>query len=300
MDDEPFEVLLVEDNPGDARLIKELLHEGGERDLRLTHVTSLREAIDRLSMDAPVTHAVLLDLGLPDETGLETLRRLLPSAGRSSVVVMTGVNDEELGVSALQEGAQDYLVKGQVDGRALRRALRYAIERQGIQTELRGLSMKDDLTGLLNRRGFLLLAGQQLRVARRHGGAFLLGFVDLDGLKQINDTLGHAAGDCTIAEMAHLLRGCFRQRDLLARLGGDEFAVLATDAAEQGEVVVRARVTAALTAANARPNRACGIGCSMGFLSCRASEAVSIEDLLQKADALMYEEKEKRKGDRRP
>src|ERR1700683_2631383 len=90
MDDEPFEVLLVEDNPGDARLIKELLHEGGERDLRLTHVTSLREAIDRLSMDAPVTHAVLLDLGLPDETGLETLRGLLPSGGRSRVVVMGG------------------------------------------------------------------------------------------------------------------------------------------------------------------------------------------------------------------
>jgi two-component system cell cycle response regulator len=298
VDDEQFEVLLVEDNPGDARLIRELLNESGERDLNLTHVTSLREAIERLSIDGLVAHAVLLDLGLPDEAGLETLRRLLPAAGRSSVVVMTGVNDEQLGVSALQEGAQDYLVKGQVDGRALRRALRYAIERHGIQAELRGLSMKDDLTGLLNRRGFLLLAGQQLRAARRHGGAFLLGFADLDGLKQINDTLGHAAGDCAIAEMAHVLRDCFRQRDLLARLGGDEFAMLATDAAEQGEVVVRARVTAALAAANARPDRAYEIGCSIGYLSCRAADMASIEELLQRADELMYEEKRKR--DRRP
>jgi diguanylate cyclase (GGDEF)-like protein len=298
MDDELFDVLLVEDNPGDARLIKELLQEGGERDLRLTHVTSLREAIDRLSLDGPVTHAVLLDLGLPDETGLDTLRRLLPSAGGSSVVVMTGVSDEELGVSALQEGAQDYLVKGQVDGRSLRRALRYAIERQGIQAELRGLSMKDDLTGLLNRRGFLLLAQQQLKSARRHGSSFLLGFVDVNGLKQINDTLGHAAGDQAIVEMAGVLRACFRRRDLLGRLGGDEFALLATDAAQQDEGVVRARVAAALAAANARPNRSYEIGCSIGLATCQAAQTASIEELLQKADALMYEEK--RKTDPRP
>lgn len=296
MGSEPFEVLLVEDNPGDARLIKELLTEDGERDFRLTHVTSLREAIDRLAVDGPVTHAVLLDLGLPDETGLDTLRRLLPSAGRSSVVVITGVNDEQLGVSAVQEGAQDYLVKGQVDGRTLRRALRYAIERQGIQSEFRGLLMKDDLTGLLNRRGFILLAQQQLRAARRHGGTFVLGLVDLDGLKQINDTLGQVAGDRVIAEMADLLRGCFRQRDLLARLGSDEFAVLAADASQQGEVVMRARLTAALQAANARSNRTYEIGCSMGFLRCLAAETASIQERLQRAEALIYEEKGKAKG----
>jgi two-component system cell cycle response regulator len=298
VDEERFEVLLVEDNPGDARLIKELLKESGERDLNVTHVTSLREAIESLAVEGFVTHAVLLDLGLPDETGLETLRRLLPSAGRSSVVVMTGVNDEQLGVSALQEGAQDYLVKGQVDGRALRRSLRYAIERQGIQAELRGLSMKDDLTGLLNRRGFLLLAHQQIKAARRLGSAFLLGFIDLDGLKQINDTLGHAAGDCAIVEMAGVLRACFRRRDLLARIGGDEFALLATDATQQDEVIVRARVAAALAAANAGPNRAYEIGCSIGFLTCQGAEGAPIEELLQRADALMYEEK--RKTNRRP
>jgi two-component system cell cycle response regulator len=293
MGDEPFEVLLVEDNPGDARLIQELLEEGGEHDFRLTHVTSLREAIDHLAAGGPVTHAVLLDLGLPDETGLDTLRRLLPSAGRSSVVVITGVNDEQLGVSAVQEGAQDYLVKGQVDGRALRRALRYAIERQGIQTEFRGLSMKDDLTGLLNRRGFILLAQQQLRAARRQGGAFVLALVDLDGLKQINDTLGHVAGDRAIAEMADLLRGCFRQRDLLARLEGDQFAVLAADASQRGEVVMRSRVTAALQAANARSDRTYEIGCTMGFLRCPAAETASIQERLQRAGALIAEEKQK-------
>ena len=209
---------------------------------------------------------------------------------------MTGVNDEQLGVLALQEGAQDYLVKeGRVDPTAcaLRRALRYAIERHGIQAELRGLSMKDDLTGLLNRRGFLLLAQQHLKSARRHKSAFLLGFVDLDGLKQINDTLGHAAGDLAITEMADILRACFRRRDLLARLGGDEFALLATDPAPHDEVVVRARVAAALATANAKPNRAYEIGCSLGFLTCEAAETASIEELLQRADALMDEEKKK-------
>jgi diguanylate cyclase (GGDEF)-like protein len=154
------------------------------------------------------------------------------------------------------------------------------------------------LTGLLNRRGFLLLAQQHLKSARRHGSTFLLGFVDLDGLKQINDTLGHAVGDRAIAEMADILRACFRRRDLLGRMGGDEFALLATDAAQQDEVIVRARVAAALATANTRPNRAYEIECSIGFLTCQAAETASIEELLQRADALMYEEK--RKTDRRP
>jgi diguanylate cyclase (GGDEF)-like protein len=158
---------------------------------------------------------------------------------------------------------------------------------------LRGLSMKDDLTGLLNRRGFLLLAQQQIKAARRQGSTILLGFIDLDGLKQINDTLGHAGGDRAIVEMAGVLRACFRRRDLLARIGGDEFALLATDATQQDEVIVRARVATALAAANAGPNRAYEIGCSVGFLTCPGAETASIEELLQRADELMYEEKKK-------
>ena len=131
-------VLLVEDNPGDARLVIEMLKETGANDFRLTHVTTVREAVARLADPGIDTDVVLLDPSLPDESGLDMLRRVVEAAGRAGIVVMTGARDEELGVSAMQAGAQDYLVKGQVDGRSLRRALRFAIERHIMRLQLAG------------------------------------------------------------------------------------------------------------------------------------------------------------------
>ncbi|AGL14350.1 PP2C family protein-serine/threonine phosphatase [Actinoplanes sp. N902-109] len=122
---ERLRVLLVEDDEGDAFLVRELLSEaGGSFDLQVA--TSLREA--RTLMRG--VQCVLLDLGLPDAEGIDGLRKLLAVAGGAAVVVLTGRSDEHLGVAAVAEGAQDYLVKGQVDGVLLARALRYAVERK--------------------------------------------------------------------------------------------------------------------------------------------------------------------------
>ncbi|GIE86515.1 PP2C family protein-serine/threonine phosphatase [Actinoplanes regularis] len=122
---ERLRVLLVEDDEGDAFLVSELLSEA-EAPFELTVASSLREARDRVA-DA---ECVLLDLGLPDAEGIDGLRKLLAVAGRAAVCVLTGRSDEHLGVQAVAEGAQDYLVKGQVDGVWLVRALRYAVERK--------------------------------------------------------------------------------------------------------------------------------------------------------------------------
>ncbi|MBL7257154.1 PP2C family protein-serine/threonine phosphatase [Paractinoplanes lichenicola] len=122
---ERLSVLLVEDDEGDAFLVRELLHEADAPfDLRVA--TSLREARGLLRG----IHCVLLDLGLPDAEGIDGLRKLLAVAGSAAVCVLTGRSDEHLGVAAVAEGAQDYLVKGQVDGVLLTRALRYAVERK--------------------------------------------------------------------------------------------------------------------------------------------------------------------------
>ena len=122
---ERLRVLLVEDDEGDAFLVRELLEEA-EAPFDLAVATTLREA---KTMTRGV-HCILLDLGLPDAEGIDGLRKLLAAAGSAAVCVLTGRSDEHLGVAAVVEGAQDYLVKGQVDGVLLTRSLRYAVERK--------------------------------------------------------------------------------------------------------------------------------------------------------------------------
>jgi diguanylate cyclase (GGDEF)-like protein/PAS domain S-box-containing protein len=128
-------LLLVEDNPGDARLLREMFNEqGGSRSTEVTHVERMSEAEKHLAEHA--VDIVLLDLGLPDAEGLGAVRRALAAAPRVPLVVLTGLDDESLGVQALQEGAQDYLIKGQIETRGLLRALRYAIERKIMEEAL--------------------------------------------------------------------------------------------------------------------------------------------------------------------
>src|ERR1700675_2079220 len=124
---EGIRVLLVEDNPGDARLFLELVRDTGVGRLKLEHVTRLSAALDRLSHDS--FDVVLLDLSLPDEQGLTTLTRAHAHAPNVPIVVLTGLDDEALAVKAVRAGAQDYLVKGRVDGDLLVRSMRYATER---------------------------------------------------------------------------------------------------------------------------------------------------------------------------
>ncbi|MBN1514852.1 MAG: PAS domain S-box protein [Phycisphaerae bacterium] len=133
---EPIKVLLIEDNPGDARLIGEMFADGKGLPCTLERADSLAAGIRRIARgDVDV---VLLDLGLPDSVGIETLRSLLAEARPlPTIVVMSGVGDEEVGVQAVQEGAQDYLVKGHVDGGLLVRSIRYALERSEAEQALR-------------------------------------------------------------------------------------------------------------------------------------------------------------------
>src|SRR5579884_3980404 len=126
---EGVRVLLVEDNPADARYLRESLADAGVFGVHFTHVTRLSDALKRL--EGEHFEVVLLDLSLPDETGIETLVRMHAKAPNVPIVVLTGLDDEALAIKAVREGAQDYLVKGQTDGHLLVRAMRYATERRG-------------------------------------------------------------------------------------------------------------------------------------------------------------------------
>src|SRR6202163_4136074 len=127
-------LLLVEDNHGDARLLREMFNEQDSHETELTHVECMGDAEQHLA-SSPVD-IILLDLGLPDAQGLEAVRRARAAAPSIPLVVLTGLDDESLATRALQEGAQDYLIKGQIDTRGLLRALRYAIERKAVEDAL--------------------------------------------------------------------------------------------------------------------------------------------------------------------
>jgi len=127
-------LLLVEDNPGDARLLREMLNEQGPHETEMTHVDRLSAAEKHLGENK--VDIILLDLGLPDAHGLSAVRRAHAVAPRVPLVVLTGMDDELLAAQALQEGAQDYLIKGQIEARGLLRALRYAIERKTMEEAL--------------------------------------------------------------------------------------------------------------------------------------------------------------------
>jgi two-component system cell cycle response regulator len=294
MTESAVRILLVEDNPGDARLVSEMLREGGGA-YSLTHVETLGAALDRLASDPNGTDVVLLDLSLPDEKGLETLSRALAIPHSAGVVVMTGLGDDEVGVEATQAGARDYLVKGQVDYRTLRRALKLAVARQKREGQLETQSVTDELTGLNNRRGFLVHGDQLLRAARRGAQPVAIVFVDLDRFKQINDTFGHAEGDRALVETAAVLKHSLRESDIVARIGGDEFVGLAVNAAEYGIQPLRVRLETALAEINRKRSLPYELTFSVGLFHCQADDTSSIEELLARADALMYEEKRAKK-----
>ena len=161
---------------------------------------------------------------------------------------------------------------------------------------LENISLTDDLTGLYNRKGFLALAAHRVKLAHRNREPFSIAFIDLDLLKEINDTFGHLEGDSALKDTANLLRECFRESDILARLGGDEFAIFI---AEADEVEIARRIQERLSAYRRRSERRYRLSFSMGVVGCGESDADDIEALLKQADGLMYQQKRKNRSSRR-
>jgi len=167
-------------------------------------------------------------------------------------------------------------------------------ERVDLEQKLEQAAVTDELTGLLNRRGFLLIAGQEHRVAIRHGHGLAVIFADLDGLKTINDRLGHEQGDEAIRRFAEILRSTFRESDVVARLGGDEYVALAFDVAQPDVDLILERVRSAIAAAP--PVGSCPIAASLGVALLEPGQTTSLDELIARADERMYETKRSRRG----
>jgi len=166
-------------------------------------------------------------------------------------------------------------------------------DRKRAEEELRALSLVDALTGLPNRRAFITLSEQALKWAARAGKDVLLIFIDVDNLKQINDTHGHLAGDRALIDAGRVMRETFREADIVARLGGDEFIVLITADSEEAGRLVMGRLQTRLAAHNESGERAFPLGLSIGFTHSKA-EGARLLDLMELADVSLYKRKRSR------
>jgi len=414
-------LLLVEDVLGDARLIREMLDERGSQNTELTHVECMGDAEKHLAEHA--VDIILLDLGLSDAQGLGAVRRARAAAPRIPLVVLTGLDDESLAAQALQEGAQDYLIKGQIDARGLLRALRYAIERKamdealfeekeraqvtlncigdavvctdlsgnitflnlmaekmmgwslpeaagwpvaeafrildttsgetipnpmemavgqnrtvhlpsncilirrdGLEVPIEGSvapihdregqvtgavmvfrdvsatrtmalqmahsAQHDFLTGLPNRMLLNDRVGRAIALARRHLNKVVVLFLDLDGFKHINDSLGHPTGDKLLQSIAKRLVNCVRGSDTVSRQGGDEFVVLLGEVEEaEGAAITARRMLHAVAEAHSIDQHDLHVTASIG-ISVFPDDGHDAEALIKNADTAMYQAKE--------
>lgn len=172
-------------------------------------------------------------------------------------------------------------------------------ELEARNAEVRRLSLTDELTQLWNRRGLLVLVEQELKVLRRSGARAALVYLDLDGLKAVNDQLGHEVGDQMICEFARVLEAVFRDGDVVARLGGDEFCVV-TPGGGDDPAGLSARVLAALAARNAHGDLPFPLSASVGCVTIGEDGCYELEPLLSRADQRMYAEKRRRRDARDP
>jgi len=283
-------VLLIEDNPGDVRLIREMLSEGEDGLFELECVGRLSQGLEYLSTRP--AGVVLLDLSLPDSYGFDTFLRVYAHSPKVPIIVLTGHDDQKVALSAVKTGAQDYLVKGKLDRELLLRSMQYSIERKRYQEQLEYQANYDALTGLPNRN----LLHDRLRqsvYAQRFVRSIGVVFLDIDHFKFVNDSLGHNTGDKLLQKVAERLLAAVRDGDTVARLGGDEFILILNDQTGQ-EVIYRAmqRIIGKVAEPIEIDGQELLVTASAG-ISLYPQDGPDVETLLKNADAAMYRAKEK-------
>lgn len=231
-----IDILLVENDDRDSAAIEAHLGEEGRDWFTLRRATRLSDALRRLSEET--FDVVLLDLNLPDSRGVSTVSQVREMALMTPIVALSDTNDEVLENQTIQNGAQEYLIKGKAGqtGDTIVRTIRYAIELKKMEERLRHMSHYDSMTNVANRPFLYDRLELALARARRYDRILAVLILDLDHFKAINDTLGHMIGDRLLKRVAERLTGCLRANDTVARLGGDEFAVLLSELTEPEDV----------------------------------------------------------------
>ncbi len=294
-----MKVLVIDDEPVDREAVVRALRRTGAH----FEYYEASSAADGIALyRANQFEVVFVDYRLPDATGLDVLRSMRGSEqAQATILILTGMDDEELASRCLDEGAQDFLLKGELGSRHIGRVIQQARHRFHLEeavhrhhAELRTMAERDSLTGLSNRLFFDASLRTAMPLALRHRAPLALMLLDVDQFKYVNDSYGHDTGDKLLQEVARRLQGALRAGDLLCRIGGDEFAVLAHQFAnEQQSLLLAQRIQDSMS----RPIHlgTADLNCTLSIgVVCYPSSAEGPEELLKHADMAMY--KSKRSG----
>jgi diguanylate cyclase (GGDEF)-like protein len=290
-----IDILLVEDDPGEAELLKRSILSNFKGETELKTIGSLAEAQTTLRRKS--FHIILLDLHLPDARGFEgTFLTLQDEFPTIPIILITSLDDEELAVQALRSGAQDFILKGTLNNEQTVRSIRFAIERHQLLMETMNQSLLDELTGVYNRRGFQRIARDQIKLSKRNKRELILVYLDLDGMKDINDAFGHGSGDTALKRTAEILKESFRETDVIGRMGGDEFCVLALGTTPEYSGIIATRLIHNMEKFNRDPASKFVLSFSLGISNFNPDNPLTLEEMINRADQAMYLDKRSHKN----
>lgn len=314
MDPEKFtqpdlKVLLVEDDPEFANILKIRLSKEKSPRLDILCLPTLQQALTAL--DEKSWDLILLDLMLPDSSGIQTFNMVRSRASHTPIVIMSGLDNDLLAIDAVRKGAEDYLVKGEINSRFLLRILHHSIDRHRIKEKLASvtgrlretnlrlekMALLDPLTGLYNRRGLQQALKREVQILSREGGPLMILLLDIDDFKKINDSLGHPVGDILLKETAKKIQDSVRASDHVARIGGDEFLLLLPKTAlrEALRLAERLRCAVSNTTITVSEKETMRITASFG-LTPVPNHVTSVDDLLAISDPFLRQSKNEGKN----
>lgn len=290
-------VLVIDDDPGDVELLRRHLEKIPDFIITLVVCTSA-EAGQATLMHQSID-LIFLDYLLGAQTGLDLIYTLRQDGDRRPVIILTGQGDQRIAAATMRAGADDYVVKEDLNPDTLRRSLRFVLERvEGerrrvqIEAELVRLARFDELTGLYNRRYLLERLAQEALRAKRYGSPLCLMILDVDHFKHINDTYGHLIGDQVLARIGNILRDTIRVTDIAGRYGGEEFCIVLTETSLQGACVMaeRLRQRIAAEACSADDGTTFQATCSIGVAP-YTPDLPDMQAFLVRADRALYKAK---------
>lgn len=300
MPSSPLRALIVEDSEDDTLLLVKQLRDGGfvPEYTRVETSETMRQCLEQGAWDI-----VFTDFTMPHFDALKALDLLRASGLDLPFIIVSGTIGEDRAVQAMKAGAHDYILKGNLKRLvpAVERELREAqvrLERRQAQERVQYLAYYDPLTDLPNRTLFTDRLCQAVHIGQREKRQFALMVMDLDRFKDINDTLGHHAGDQVLQQAATRAKTCLRESDTVARMGGDEFAILLPSASHlDGASTVARKILATFTKPLQIGDRSFNIGASLG-IALFPEHGNEPDMLMRAADAAMYEAKRTQGGSR--
>lgn len=287
MSKDAVNILLIEDREDEADIIRILFSRSRELQATIQHASSVAEALEQLAQYR--FDIALLDLGLPDNVGVEAVSRIQEASPQTPIFVLTGDERRETGLAAIEAGAQDYLPKQHMVGRLLSQMTEHCIARQRRLQTLQRHSMVDELTGLQNRRGCDQAFIDSIRTRTNAGDCFAVGLLDIDNFKHVNDHWGHACGDDVIKAVGAALSTSLGDEGVVYRYGGEEFVALiwADNLHQLGQTMHRLRLECSKITVENQDHR---ITISSGATIVQRDETK--REVFERADAALYVSKE--------